>query len=46
MLVEGAFDRLTLVAAGLPASQIVALVGTALQVEVATCAGENGRAGP
>src|SRR6266702_1638707 len=33
MLVEGAFDRLTLVAAGLPASQIVALVGTALQVE-------------
>ena len=32
-LVEGAFDRLTLVAAGLPASQIVALVGTALQVE-------------
>ncbi len=33
MLVEGAFDRLTLVAAGVPASQIVALVGTALQVE-------------
>jgi DNA primase len=33
MLVEGAFDRLTLLAAGLPASQIVALVGTALQVE-------------
>ena len=33
MLVEGAFDRLTLVAAGLPASQIVALVGTAVQVE-------------
>jgi hypothetical protein len=33
MLVEGAFDRLTLVAAGLPATQIVALVGTALQVE-------------
>jgi hypothetical protein len=33
MLVEGAFDRLTLVAAGLPAPQIVALVGTALQVE-------------
>jgi DNA primase len=33
LLVEGAFDRLTLVAAGLPAPQIVALVGTALQVE-------------
>ena len=33
MLVEGAFDRLTLVAAGFPAPQIVALVGTALQVE-------------
>jgi Toprim-like len=33
MLVEGAFDRLTLVAAGLPAPQIVALVGTAVQVE-------------
>ena len=33
MLVEGAFDRLTLLAAGLPAPQIVALVGTALQVE-------------
>jgi hypothetical protein len=33
ILVEGAFDRLTLVAAGLPASQIVALVGTAVQVD-------------
>ena len=33
MLVEGAFDRLTLLAAGLPAPQIVALVGTAMQVE-------------
>jgi hypothetical protein len=33
MLVEGAFDRLTLLAAGLPAPQIVALVGTAVQVE-------------
>jgi len=33
ILVEGAFDRLTLVAAGLPAPQIVALVGTAVQVE-------------
>ena len=33
MLVEGAFDRLTLLAAGLPATQIVALVGTAVQVE-------------
>ena len=33
MLVEGAFDRLTLLAAGLQASEIVALVGTALPVE-------------
>ena len=33
MLVEGAFDRLTLVAAGLLPPQIVALVGTAVQVE-------------
>jgi len=32
-LVEGAFDRLTLVAAGLPAPEIVALAGTAMQVE-------------
>jgi hypothetical protein len=33
IVVEGAFDRLTLLAAGLPETQIVALVGTALQVE-------------
>jgi Toprim-like len=33
MLVEGAFDRLTLLAAGFQAPQIVALVGTAVQVE-------------
>jgi Toprim-like len=32
-LVEGAFDRLTLLAAGLPASNIVALVGTAAPVD-------------
>jgi hypothetical protein len=33
VLVEGAFDRLTLLAAGLPAPDIIALVGTAVQVE-------------
>ena len=33
MLVEGAFDRLTLLAAGLPAPDIIALVGTAVRVE-------------
>jgi len=33
ILVEGAFDRLTLIAAGFQTPQIVALVGTALQVE-------------
>ena len=33
VLVEGAFDRLTLLAAGLPASDIIALVCTAMQVE-------------
>jgi DNA primase len=33
IVVEGAFDRLTLLAAGLPAPQVVALVGTALQLE-------------
>ena len=33
MLVEGAFDRLTLLAASLPAAGIVALVGTAAQVD-------------
>ena len=33
MLVEGAFDRLTLLAAGLPPSAIVALVGTALPID-------------
>lgn len=33
MLVEGAFDRLTLLAAGLPATDIIALVGTAIQVD-------------
>ncbi len=33
ILVEGAFDRLTLLAAGFPESQIVALAGTAMQVE-------------
>ena len=33
ILVEGAFDRLTLVAASFQAPQIVALVGTAVQVE-------------
>src|SRR5437879_4593664 len=33
MLVEGAFDRLTLLAAGLQAPEIVALVGTALPIE-------------
>ena len=33
MLVEGAFDRLALLAAGLPAADIVALVGTAVQVD-------------
>src|SRR5215472_8576329 len=31
MLVEGAFDRLTLLAAGFPAADIIALVGTAVQ---------------
>jgi DNA primase len=33
MLVEGAFDRLTLLAAGLPPSAIIALVGTALPID-------------
>jgi hypothetical protein len=33
ILVEGAFDRLTLLAAGLPAQDIVALAGTTLPVE-------------
>lgn len=33
ILVEGAFDRLTLIAAGFPAAQIVALVGTAAPVD-------------
>ncbi len=33
MLVEGAFDRLTLLAAGLPATDVVALVGTAAQAD-------------
>ncbi len=33
LFVEGAFDRLTLLAAGLPATDIIALVGTAVQVE-------------
>jgi hypothetical protein len=33
MLVEGAFDRLTLLAAGLPATDITALVGTTVQVD-------------
>ncbi len=33
LLVEGAFDRLTLLAAGLPPSAIVALVGTALPID-------------
>ena len=33
ILVEGAFDRLTLVAASFQASEIVALVGTAVQVD-------------
>lgn len=33
MLVEGAFDRLTLLAAGFQPEEIVALVGTAAQVE-------------
>jgi len=33
ILVEGAFDRLTLLAAGFQSHQIVAVVGTALQVE-------------
>jgi len=33
MLVEGAFDRLTLLAAGVQATDIVALVGTAAQVD-------------
>jgi DNA primase len=31
MFVEGAFDRLTLLAAGFPAADIIALVGTAVQ---------------
>lgn len=33
LLVEGAFDRLTLLAAGLPPSAVVALVGTALPLD-------------
>ena len=33
LLVEGAFDRLTLLAAGLPAPDITALVGTTVQVD-------------
>ena len=33
VLVEGAFDRLTLLAAGFPAAGVVALVGTATQAE-------------
>ncbi|MFL5702109.1 MAG: toprim domain-containing protein [Ktedonobacteraceae bacterium] len=33
MLVEGAFDRLTLLAAGFQPAEVVALVGTAAQVE-------------
>jgi hypothetical protein len=33
LLVEGAFDRLTLIAAGFPAADVVALVGTAAQVD-------------
>lgn len=33
ILVEGAFDRLTLLAAGFPASQVIALVGTAAPCE-------------
>ncbi len=33
ILVEGAFDRLTLLAAGLPSSAVVALVGTALPLD-------------
>lgn len=33
ILVEGAFDRLTLLAAGLPPSAVVALVGTALSLD-------------
>lgn len=33
LFVEGAFDRLTLLAAGLPATDVIALVGTAMQVE-------------
>jgi hypothetical protein len=33
ILVEGAFDRLTLLAAGFAANEVVALAGTALQIE-------------
>ncbi len=33
ILVEGAFDRLTLLAAGFAPNEVVALVGTALQIE-------------
>ncbi|HEY6409868.1 MAG TPA: toprim domain-containing protein, partial [Ktedonobacteraceae bacterium] len=33
ILVEGAFDRLALLAAGFQAAEVVALVGTALQVD-------------
>ncbi len=33
ILVEGAFDRLTLLAAGFDPTEVVALVGTALQIE-------------
>ena len=33
ILVEGAFDRLTLIAAGFQATNVVALVGTAVQVD-------------
>ena len=45
ILVEGAFDRLTLLAAGFQASDVVALVGTAAQPELVSCSGENDHPG-
>ena len=45
ILVEGAFDRLTLLAAGFRATDVVALVGTAAQPELVSCSGEKDHPG-